>query len=54
MQRELERSAPVSGRRAIAATRRTQLGILTFGIRRDASVWRSPSHRGNERLAILN
>ena len=28
MQRELERSAPASGLRAIAATRRTQLGIF--------------------------
>jgi type IV secretory pathway VirB2 component (pilin) len=28
MQRELERSAPASGRLSIAATRRTQLGIL--------------------------
>jgi type IV secretory pathway VirB2 component (pilin) len=32
MQREFERSAPVSGRRAIAATRRTQLGILISAV----------------------
>jgi len=30
MQRELERGAPVSGRRAIGAIRRTQLSILTL------------------------